>query len=835
MSGRIPQDYLYIEPDGQREIAYRDSGGSGLPVLMLHDFATFSQTWEEMLPFLPNSFRYIRPDLTASGYSREENGDVLSNYEEVERIAAFIRSLDLKRLILVGHGFGGELVLRLMNDPEIVKRTERIVLIAPSGLLPEIPKYIEDIASVSPSSTLLRLTHSKLIAHMLLEYAYARPERLRESTVHAYAEMLDQPDRISGIIRAAQQYRLADRNVFMKNFSRIQCPVLLIWGQEDKIIPAAEMSVFRNEFSHAETALIPGCGHMPHQELPEQTASIVSDFFLPGKNGARGADTLPEEENDTRNPISLSRLFDRWTLGALVFMGILKILQFFRKLGMRAEEHGWRKITGIFLKNEYSKFGLSVFHLDYAKEAAKAPATREEASGILMSRLSEYLQTRPEIHWALEYRTFSFSRKKILLCDLVEARVDADGALTELIPRFKDGSTHLPAFSRTHMTMVLSEIIHVYNQHRLANVRIRQQLIRKGMTRWVKKTGGFHMMTRWKLQLLVERLMTAVFVYTEYLPADPVLAEKRRLHTPDLKVYRHPGWGMMCITARFPADFSEVDLWFQFHHVVADGVPMQNILTDLKKNWGVRAPLIFPSMTFPVSRPETIYCGDKVFRARLYVDFRQILAVRKWLNQHHVGSMSGPASLAGLIMWGLAQHDFFRKQKMLLPVDAGEVDGDRELGLLFIRPGTFRDDKQPLNSFLRFQKELNRRLYGTRIGRGESHEFMTLTSMLHPFFTQIARYVAHAPINEVVGTMGISIIRDADVFVSPLTDFQVKGFMSIGSVSIPTANGRLAGSVCICGTRSQIRCYIEAIRGMVTRFPEILGLPEHWESMPFDK
>ena len=160
--------------------------------------------------------------------------------------------------------------------------------------------------------------------------------------------------------------------------------------------------------------------------------------------------------------------------------------------------------------------------------------------------------------------------------------------------------------------------------------------------------------------------------------------------------------------------------------------------------------------------------------------------------------------------------------KMLLPVDWYDSNQERELGLLIIRPGVF-DEETPRQSFFRFQREMNRRLAGIRHGNSESLEFLALCTMLHPMFYLLVKKIAPAALSEIVGTMGISIIRDAEVFVSPLTDLQSNGFMSLGSTSIPTADGRTAGSVCICGSRSQIRCYDEAIS---TLEEQLAGLGE---------
>lgn len=57
-----------------------------------------------------------------------------------------------------------------------------------------------------------------------------------------------------------------------------------------------------------------------------------------------------ETEAPPRRPLKMRRLFDYWNLGSILIIITLKLLQFFRHLGVSAETHGWRKVTGIFLK-----------------------------------------------------------------------------------------------------------------------------------------------------------------------------------------------------------------------------------------------------------------------------------------------------------------------------------------------------------------------------------------------------------------------------------------------------------------------------------------------------
>ena len=187
--------------------------------------------------------------------------------------------------------------------------------------------------------------------------------------------------------------------------------------------------------------------------------------------------------------------------------------------------------------------------------------------------------------------------------------------------------------------------------------------------------------------------------------------------------------------------------------------------------------------------------------------------------------MEGPATVAGMIIWGMAQHRFFRNGKMLFPVDTdleGRNPAERELSLVFIRAGRYFDRNNPLSWFINFQKEFNRRLWRTRRGESESYELLELYSMIHPLFYQIGHRLMPEAMSEFVGSMGISILRDSEIFISPLSDLQINGFMTISNLTQPTEDGKTAGAVCACGTRDQIRFYREAMENLAAGYRSFL-------------
>ena len=68
------------------------------------------------------------------------------------------------------------------------------------------------------------------------------------------------------------------------------------------------------------------------------------------------------------------------------------------------------------------------------------------------------------------------------------------------------------------------------------------------------------------------------------------------------------------------------------------------------------------------------------------------------------------------------------------------------------------------------------------------------------------------------------MMRNAEMFLAPLSDLQNRGFMAIGNLSIPTVDGGKAGAVSICGTRREIKAYIEALSDMTENYNKYLNI-----------
>ena len=66
------------------------------------------------------------------------------------------------------------------------------------------------------------------------------------------------------------------------------------------------------------------------------------------------------------------------------------------------------------------------------------------------------------------------------------------------------------------------------------------------------------------------------------------------------------------------------------------------------------------------------------------------------------------------------------------------------------------------------------------------------------------------------------MLRHAEVFIAPVTDLQIRGFLAFGRMDMPCRGGGTAGCVSICGTREQIQAYLAALDRISANYESFL-------------
>jgi pimeloyl-ACP methyl ester carboxylesterase len=826
-------DYQFVELEGVK-IAYRRHG-TGRPVLMVHGFASYSYTWQPMIDCLPDEFCFYTMDMKGFGYSEMTCDDHLSPFDQSRLIAAFINHFSLSDLILCGHSMGGAACAIAMFDAELRKRVSRLVLVDSAGFFKEMPSIIDIVYPMKEKDPILHHLSEEIFVDMVLEEVYYDNSKITKETVAHYVELMKLDGAKECLVAAAKQVAIANVKSFHRKLATIDIPTLIMWGEDDRIIKVEDALYFKADIPDSELRIISHCGHSPQEECPDRAARRFMRFINRKPEIDPVATLLPSEggtiitpspaagigPNDYIQKLRMRRLFDYWSFGTVLFIILLKILQFLKKLGFKAEENGWRKASAVYFRNEHAKFCLACLRLNYlSHRSEKSVFNEHSARTILIKRLAEHLRNEPAYHWHLKWRRFMTKREKQGYTDVIEAEYDRRGNLLQLTPHFDRTNEDFPLLSVKLREEITQEIIDAYNRFSYLNDHKRIRMIVKKLKKNLRKSMFRSLRVGLEIELFVQRIFTGTFIHFETMPVSPEEVIVMRAKTPQFNRRRHIGGGLLNILCRFTADYKEADLWMQYHHAPVDGTPMQEALDNLSKEWGKCGEIIFPDFDSPAAKPEFSYFGNDIFRVRSFIDFSNLFKIRKEINEKYYVDMGGPSSIISLITWGLSRFDTFRDIKFVFPIDASDLtdlEAERSLSLVFIRPGWFHSGN-PLEDFLRFQREFNQRLFATRLGKSESHEFLELMAMTHPALYSFAIKMMPKALGEIVGTLCFSIIRDAEIFIAPISALQKHGFIAIGSCKMKTESGQPVGAVSFCGDKKKVHSFLKSINEVIDDF-----------------
>jgi pimeloyl-ACP methyl ester carboxylesterase len=269
----------FVQLDGLR-VHVRDTGPSAVPgqppaptVLLLHGFGSSLHTWDDWAAGLQDRWRVVRIDLPGAGLTGADPRGDYSDERGVQLLLALMDRLGLARATVVGHSMGGRLAWRLAAEhPE---RVDKLVLVAPDGFASPGFEYGK-APEVGFTVQLMRHVLPRAVLKASLAPAYADASRFSEATVDRYHDMLLAPGVRGALIQRMQQLVLQEPTPWLQ---RIQAPTLLLWGEQDAMIPLANAQDYLKAVPRSRLVSFAGVGHLLHEEAPEASLPALRAFL----------------------------------------------------------------------------------------------------------------------------------------------------------------------------------------------------------------------------------------------------------------------------------------------------------------------------------------------------------------------------------------------------------------------------------------------------------------------------------------------------------------------------------------------------------------------------
>ena len=264
-----------------RRINYVDIGDGDLPpVVFIHGLGGCWQNWLENIPRLAQDRRVLALDLPGFGESQMPRDEIsISGYGEI--VVELVRAAGVDSEVdVVGNSMGGFIAAEIgISHPDFARR---IVLCSAAGIsitnLRRRPLLTS--ARIAAAATNVVLARREAMArrpglrHIALAYVFRHPTRIAPDLAYQVMTGTGKPGFLAAL-EALTDYDFRDR------LADVKVPVLLVWGEDDNLVPVEDADEFERLIPDARKVIFEDTGHVPMLERPQAFNDLIADFLSP--------------------------------------------------------------------------------------------------------------------------------------------------------------------------------------------------------------------------------------------------------------------------------------------------------------------------------------------------------------------------------------------------------------------------------------------------------------------------------------------------------------------------------------------------------------------------
>jgi len=275
------EDSLFIKIDGL-QVHYK-TAGQGQPVfILLHGFGASLFSWQAVMPGLSQHGTVIAYDRPAFGLTERplawEGVNPYSPQAQVDLVIGLMDAMGIERAILVGNSAGGKIAFEAaLAHPQ---RIEAIIAVDAAvyagGGAPSWARPILRTPQMRHIGPLIARQIEKN-GDAFLQSAWHDPSKITAEILEGYHKPLQVQDwdrALWELTAASTESDLAER------LFQITQPVLVITGDDDRIVPTEQSLRLAEELPQAELSVLPACGHLPQEECPNDFLQAVDVFLV---------------------------------------------------------------------------------------------------------------------------------------------------------------------------------------------------------------------------------------------------------------------------------------------------------------------------------------------------------------------------------------------------------------------------------------------------------------------------------------------------------------------------------------------------------------------------
>ncbi len=252
--------------------------GAGPDLLLLHGTGAATHSWAGLLPRLATHHRVIAPDLPGHGFTDPLPARDMSPAGMARAIGGLLAHLGANPRIIVGHSAGAAIAVRLALDgfatPDLIVALNGVILplsLVPMHLFAPVARWLAASGFV-PRLFAFHAADRAVADRLLRGTGSAVPRE----TADIYAALFRRAGHAAGALNMMAHWDLAPTRA---DLPRLATPLLLIVGENDRTVPPEEAGAILRCLPTARRVVLPGLGHLAHEEAPASIAALIEAPF----------------------------------------------------------------------------------------------------------------------------------------------------------------------------------------------------------------------------------------------------------------------------------------------------------------------------------------------------------------------------------------------------------------------------------------------------------------------------------------------------------------------------------------------------------------------------
>jgi pimeloyl-ACP methyl ester carboxylesterase len=254
-----------------------DVFGAGPPLVLVHGTPFSSYVWRKVVPALAETNTVYAYDLPGYGSSEKREGQDVSLAAQGRILSQLLNHWGLDKPAVVGHDFGGVITLRahLLEGRDF----RAIALIDAVALSPwgsPFYRLVQDYVGVFRQMP--AYIHEAMVAAYVRDATYVPMD---DAALGPYIEPWLGAEGQEAFYRQISQNDPRYTDEVQPLYARIERPVMIVWGEEDRWIPLEKGQQLHEAIPGSQLRTIPRCAHLAQEDAPEAVAEFLTDFFAP--------------------------------------------------------------------------------------------------------------------------------------------------------------------------------------------------------------------------------------------------------------------------------------------------------------------------------------------------------------------------------------------------------------------------------------------------------------------------------------------------------------------------------------------------------------------------